>query len=484
MNGAAILVIGDIMLDRFVYGDADRISPEGPVPVLRVNRETLMLGGSGNVLANLRGLGVAASIISVIGEDHEGRTVQQYIEASGASADDLIRVPGRPTSIKTRFLANHQQLLRVDEERTDALPQAAEAALLQVIRTRLPQQKAVILSDYGKGVLSKSVIGAVIELASAHGIPVLVDPKGSDYGRYRGATIVTPNRKELADATGGLPTESDDDIVNAANHLLESSGIGAVIATRSQDGMSVIEREIAPLHLKTKEIEVFDVSGAGDTVIATVAAGLAAGAPLSMAATLANLAGGIVVTKVGTAAIRSQDLTDAILAHDPHTAHQARLCEWDLAREQVERWKARGLKVGFTNGCFDILHAGHVNYLNEARSLCDRLVLGLNHDRSVRLLKGPTRPVNTEIDRATVIGGLGAVDMVVLFGATEPGLDNTACDLIQALQPDIFFKGGDYTIDQIPEARIVQAYGGEVRLMGLTNGLSSSKTIQKLSGAA
>ncbi|HOO50437.1 MAG TPA: D-glycero-beta-D-manno-heptose 1-phosphate adenylyltransferase, partial [Alphaproteobacteria bacterium] len=328
---------------------------------------------------------------------------------------------------------------------------------------------------------------------------VLVDPKGADYSKYKGATLVTPNRKELAEATNNAPTETDNEIVIAAESLIRQSGVKAVIATRSQDGMSIIaqkedgENFERPYHLRTHAREVFDVSGAGDTVIATIAASLATGAALLEAASLANIAGGIVVGKVGTAPIRVQELIDALT--DAHheleitpsgdfsaldRARSAPVCTWQEALEEVDRWRARGLKVGFTNGCFDILHAGHVNYMNKARNHCDRLVLGLNTDQSVRLLKGPARPVNTQDARATVLGALGSVDLVVFFGAEKAGDDSTAKKLIQHLKPDIYFKGADYTLDSIPEVPTVLSYGGEVKLIDLTQGLSTTNIIAKI----
>lgn len=480
MAGSRILVIGDLMLDRFVYGEVTRISPESPVPVLKVTREDKMPGGAGNVLSNLKGLNARATIISLIGQDHDGQLLTNLTESLGEFC--LVETTDRPTITKTRFLATHQHMLRVDEEQTKPLSAETEARLIAAIEAAMPGQQAVVLSDYNKGVLSAPVIKATIAAAKKAGIPVLVDPKGTDYSIYKGADIVTPNRKELAEATHGMATTSDADIEAASRKLISEAGIAAVIATRSQDGMSVIQPDKTPQHLRAQALEVFDVSGAGDTVIATVAAALAAGANLHDAATLANLAGAVVVAKVGTAPIRSEELLRAVSGEGTKAsaAGQAPLCDWDAARDQIRRWQAQGLKVGFTNGCFDILHAGHVHYLNEARGHCDRLVLGLNHDASVRILKGPTRPVNIETDRATVIGGLGAISLVVLFGAEVQGQDNTPCALIDHIRPDLFFKGGDYTVDQLPEAKIVQAYGGEVRLMGLTAGLSTTNTIKKI----
>ncbi|MCB9990073.1 MAG: D-glycero-beta-D-manno-heptose-7-phosphate kinase [Rhodospirillales bacterium] len=482
MKQRAILVVGDIMLDRFVYGDAGRISPEGPVPVLAVKRESQMLGGAGNVLANLHGLGVKPHILSVIGEDDAGRQVRELAASCGADPQGLLVSGAVPTIVKTRYIAAGQQLLRADREKAGAVPDSVHTALLAQAKIIMPHVQALILSDYGKGVLTEDVIAALIGLAKDHNVPVLVDPKKTDYSVYRGASVVTPNRKELAESCTGAATETDEDITAAMRHVLTESGIGAVIATRSQQGMSVLEgADAAPVHLRTTALEVFDVSGAGDTVIATIAAGLAAGANLTEAAMLANYAGGIVVAKVGTAAIRNDELSGALRGHDTVSrTREAPLLDWGDAAQQVRRWQAQGLKVGFTNGCFDILHFGHVTYINRARDLCDRLVLALNHDRSVQILKGPERPLHDERARASVIGALGAVDMVVLFGASEAGRDNTPCALLEQLQPDIYFKGGDYTIDQLPEAKIVGSYGGRVELMNLYEGHSTTSTIEKM----
>ena len=501
MQNCAILAVGDIMLDRYVYGDVHRISPESPVPVLSIKNENLMLGGVGNVLANLAGLGVTVHVLAVTGRDLAGESVRRLVADRGADPQNLVELPDRPTTVKTRFLASHQQLLRTDFEKTEAIASAVEAALLAKAEALLPQVQAVVLSDYGKGLLTPRFIAALIKKAVAKNIPVLVDPKGADYSIYKGAGIVTPNRKELSEATGGRPTKSDAEVVAAAQALMEQAGIGAVVATRSQDGMTIVRRAAKgrgfeePVHLRTEAIEVFDVSGAGDTVIATLAASLAAGADLVAAAAIANVAAGLVVAKVGTAPVRRAELLTTLDRKDldlrPResggmvidTAREAPVCNADEASETVARWKARGLKVGFTNGCFDILHQGHVNYLNRARDRCDRLIIALNSDESVRRLKGAERPVNGESARAAVIGALGAVDMVVLFGS-QKAEDDKPVLLIERLKPDIYFKGGDYTIQQLPEAPVVKAYGGEVSIMPLSEGHSTTATIKKMKGKA
>lgn len=495
-----VAVVGDIMLDEYVYGNVSRISPEAPVPVMAVRRDNAMLGGAGNVLANLRGLDVACATIAVVGQDDAADAVMRLVREKGDAGDGILRVPHRPTTIKTRFVAGNQQLLRCDRETSAAIAPDLERDIEALARRLFADAGAVVLSDYGKGMLTPGLIAALIRLAGERGVPVLVDPKGADYAIYRGATAVTPNRKELAEATGGMPTASDDDIVAAATALIQRTGVDAVIATRSEDGMSIVRRDRPPVHLRTEAVEVFDVSGAGDTVIATIAAMLAAGADLVAAASIANTAGGIVVAKVGTAAIHRRELGEALVHRDLAArpandsagngratvidrTREGMVLRLDEAREQVARWQARGLRVGWTNGCFDILHAGHVGYLNRARDFCDRLIVGLNSDASVRRLKGESRPVNHEAARATVMAGLGAVDLVVPFG-DDPADDDKPVRAVTALKPDILFKGGDYVESQLPEAAAVRAYGGDVRIMPFTEGHSTTSIIGKIQGRA
>ncbi|MGB4107629.1 MAG: D-glycero-beta-D-manno-heptose-7-phosphate kinase [Alphaproteobacteria bacterium] len=484
MEGVPVLVAGDVMLDRFVYGHVERISPESPVPVLSVSREEAMPGGAGNTLANLKGLGAKGMILSVAGEDEDGKTLRRMIREMGCDDSGLLSDGARPTIVKTRYLAGHQQLLRTDHETKLPVSDKVAGELLKRAEGLMKKARALVLSDYGKGLLRRDIIAALIAMAKKENIPVIVDPKGRDFSLYAGADIITPNRKELSGAARGAATETDEDIVRAAKEIIAGCNIGAVIATRSKDGVSVVRKTGEPVHLRgAKDIEVFDVSGAGDSVIATVSAALAAGGKLEQAAELANIAGSIVVTKVGTAPIRGNELIDAVRNDEGVFAYadkKAPLAEWDESAEQLRRWRAKGLKIGFTNGCFDILHAGHVSYLNAARGQCDRLVVGLNRDDSVRLLKGEDRPVHDENARAAVLAALACVDMVVLFGAEKKNDDNTAIELVSLLKPDLYFKGGDYTLDQIPEAAAVAAGGGRVAIMAAVEGQSTTRSIKKI----
>ncbi|KAA5602622.1 D-glycero-beta-D-manno-heptose-7-phosphate kinase [Roseospira marina] len=476
LSDARVLCVGDVMLDRFVHGDVDRVSPEAPIPVLRIRRESVMLGGAGNVARNLVGLGCGVVFLSGAGDDAAGAEVAQLLDQLAGVEVHLATEPGRPTTLKTRFVAGGQQLLRADAETTQPIADATAARLLTAARTALATCGAMILSDYGKSILTDTVTRALIDAATAAGVPVIVDPKGHDYRRYAGATVVTPNRKELSEATGGRATDDDASVEAAARALLDTCGLSAVLATRSQDGMSLVPADGPADHLPTEAREVYDVSGAGDTVVATLAAALAAGAPLSIGARLSNVAAGLVVAKVGTAAIAAADLNTA-LHHQDLARAEDKVQRLERLTETVERWRRHGLRVGFTNGCFDLLHPGHVSLLAQARAACDRLVVGLNSDASVRRLKGPTRPVQGETARATVLASLADVDRVVIFG------EDTPLRLINALKPDVLVKGADYTLDTVVGADVVQAYGGRVLLARLEDGHSTTATLARVSAS-
>jgi D-beta-D-heptose 7-phosphate kinase/D-beta-D-heptose 1-phosphate adenosyltransferase len=469
-----VLCVGDAMLDRFVYGSVERISPEAPIPVLCIERETAMLGGAGNVVRNLVAVGAAPAFVSVVGDDAAGREVTRLVGEHGEIDPCIVVEPERQTTIKTRFFASHQQLLRADRESRSPISEAIRDQLLTRVERLLPKAGVMVLSDYGKGVLSTPIAAELIQRAKKAGKQVIVDPKGTDYSIYAGATVVTPNRKELHEATA-MPVDSDEQVVAAARHLIDTCGFEAVLVTRSQDGMTLLRADGQVNHLPAEAREVFDVSGAGDTVVATLAAALASGATLPEAAHLANVAAGIVVGKVGTAVAYAEELVVALHREDL-TLGEAKIVPVAAAAELVDRWRRKGQKVGFTNGCFDLLHPGHVSILGAAKAACDRLVVGLNSDASVQRLKGPTRPVQSEASRATVLSSLATVDLVVIFG------EDTPLELIRELKPDVLVKGADYTIDKVVGADLVQSWGGRVVLAELVDGQSTTNTIKKMNG--
>jgi len=465
-----VLVVGDVMLDRFVYGDAERLSPEAPVPVLRVTRERSMLGGAGNVVRNLAALQSTPCFVTVVGDDsigHEVKFLCGQLQAQATFIDDT----GGRTALKTRYIAGGQQLLRADDESAEPLNRAEEDQVSTAVRELLVSQEgaigALVLSDYGKGVLTPGLTKALIGLARDFGIPVLVDPKGRDFSRYAGADVITPNRKELAEATGML-TEDDDDVVAAARHIIENCAVERILATRGPKGMTLAGRETAH-HFAAHAREVFDVSGAGDTVIAVTAAAMAAGADLPVAVQLANAAAGVAVAKSGTAVVRPAELAAAV-----DGAAQGAVVSRDEAAGRAAVWRERGLRVGFTNGCFDLLHPGHIALLRQARDECDRLIVGINTDESVTRLKGPSRPVQAEAARAAVLSALALVDLVVSFG------EDTPKELIEALRPDVLVKGADYAIDDVVGATFVQSYGGRVVLAELLDGHSTTGTLDRM----
>jgi D-beta-D-heptose 7-phosphate kinase/D-beta-D-heptose 1-phosphate adenosyltransferase len=469
LRGATVLCIGDAMLDRYVYGDASRISPEAPVPVLRVDREATMLGGAGNVARNIAALGGRAHFITLVGTDSIGQEFSRLASQINSVRPAFVTDATRPTPLKTRFIAGTQQLLRADQEMTISVSGEIEEKIIDAALAAIPACQAVVMSDYGKGVLSARVLEQVIASAQTNGIPTLVDPKGRDYARYRGADLVTPNRKELSEATG-LPTVDDDQVAAAARRVINVCGVGGVLATR---GATLVSGSKEPHYFRAETREVFDVSGAGDTVIAAAALALAAGFDAAESVPLANVAAGIVVGKVGTAVARLEEVTAALHHHDaPGT--DAKLVTWDRAAETIERWRTQGLKIGLTNGCFDLLHPGHVSLLNDARAACDRLVVAINGDASVTRLKGAGRPVQNESARAAVLSGMASVDLVVVFGQDTP------VDLIERLQPDVLVKGSEYSVDQVVGGDIVEAYGGRILLVDLVPGYSTTDTIARM----
>ena len=469
-TGVRVLVAGDAMLDRYLWGEVSRISPEAPVPVVRVLRSTVSLGGACNVAANLAGLGAGAVVLSACGEDESGRLLAERLKAAGITAR-LAGSAGRPTTTKTRVMGASQQLLRLDEEAAGSFGPELEGSLLALFEAELAGLHAVILSDYGKGLFAGDLAPAMIEHCRAANLPVFVDPKGLDFERYRGATCVTPNEAEFRAVAGG-PVRDEAELAERAYGLVDRFDISALLVTRGARGMSLFSAGAEPVHIPTQAMEVFDVSGAGDTVIATLAAGVAAGFDLAAAARLANVAAGIAVGKLGTQPVTRFELSEVLRRRQIGPAHKVRpLAE---ARAAVNAWRAKGERVVFTNGCFDLLHVGHVKLLHEAARLGDKLVVGLNSDASVIRLKGPERPIIPEAERAALLAALECVDLVVIF------TEDTPRALISALLPDVLVKGGDYSRETVVGHELVEAAGGRVALIPLEAGKSTSNLIAKL----
>ena len=472
---ARVLVLGDVMLDRYVSGSASRLSPEAPIPVLCPSTRRATLGGAANVALNVATLGGQATLIGVVGEDPEADELRRLLRSSGVIAQ-LVAVPGRPTTAKTRFMVGHHQLLRLDEETTAAIDAATTGLVLNQLRDALADADVIVVSDYAKGVLSDVVLRGVLAEAQASGCTVIADPKRNDFAAYRGSTVLTPNELEVRQATG-IDAGDDAGAERAGHRALEDADCAAVLITRSAKGLTLVRRDAPALHLPTRAREVADVSGAGDTLVATFAAALGAGAALPQAATLANVSAGISVGKPGTATVSREELLGVL-----HLAELVATKQKIAAREQaVQRaaaWRAQGLRIGFANGCFDLIHPGHVRLLTEARSRCDRLIVALNTDASVKRLKGPTRPLQSEAARATVMASLAPVDMVVLFA------EETPIELIEVLRPDLLVKGADYTINQVVGAELVRSWGGSVLLVELEAGHSTTGTIRRMSPAA
>tara|TARA_Y100001960_G_scaffold328847_1_gene418647 strand:- start:234 stop:1694 length:1461 start_codon:yes stop_codon:yes gene_type:complete len=468
---AKVAVVGDVVLDRYVEGNVERISPEAPIPIFSVRREESMLGAAGNVLRNLSALGASARIWAGIGDDVAGTEVAKMIAEVPNCISSLQTIVGRQTSIKTRFIAAGQQIMRADRETIEDIPRALQDAIVADVARELATSGALLLSDYGKGVLVGEFVERLIKVARENFCPVIVDPKGNDYRRYRGAHVVTPNRQELAFSTN-MPVTSDDETTAACRHLIQVTGVLAVLATRSEQGMTLVSEDNVH-HLPTRAREVFDVSGAGDTVAATVAAALAAGTELPDAARLANTAAGVVVGKAGTAVVYPEEVAAAERESNLMDADSKVLSAMSLV-ERVIGWRRQVRCVGFTNGCFDLLHPGHVSLIREARRSCDRLVVGLNSDTSVKRLKGTDRPVQNERSRAAVLASLADVDAVVVFE------EDTPIDLIRSLKPDVLVKGADYTPQEVVGAEDVKRWGGKVILVDLLDGHSTTETIRRI----
>lgn len=463
-NKTNVLVVGDIMLDRYLYGSTLRISPEAPVPIVRINNNEDRPGGAANVALNIASLSGQATLIGITGDDVESTTLATRLQAMTINCD-FVKQPDLPTITKLRVMSRNQQLIRLDFE--ESLHTLNKVDLMQRIEQQISGHQLLLLSDYGKGTLSD--IPPLIALAKSHNIPVVVDPKGNDYSRYRGATLLTPNMSEFEAVVGAC--DSENQLVEKGQALLTELELSALLITRSEHGMTLLRLDHPELHLPTQAQEVFDVTGAGDTVIATLALAIAANASFSQACALANIAAGIVVGKAGTSTVSEAELLAQIYSGQESgfgvlSAEQLKIA--------VGLAKSRGEKIVMTNGCFDLLHAGHVSYLENAKKLGTRLIVAVNSDDSVTRLKGIGRPVNPVDRRMAVLAGLGAVDWVVDFG------EDTPQQLIANILPNILVKGGDYSVEDIAGGKEVLAAGGEVRVLNFEEGVSTTQIINTI----
>jgi D-beta-D-heptose 7-phosphate kinase/D-beta-D-heptose 1-phosphate adenosyltransferase len=473
-----VLVVGDLICDRYLWGDVERISPEAPVPVLQWQGEAERAGGAANVALNLAALGCEVIVAGVVGRDSAGRWLLRTLERRGVRTDAVIVSSERATIRKLRIVARGQQLLRVDQEDRDPVPGSDARALVAALKPLVRRAAGIICSDYGKGALSPAVLDVLLKRpakrARGRQPRVLVDPMGSDYSRYRGADILTPNEKELAVATVEL---NGADLAVRAERVRRVSRVGAILITRGARGMDLFEfgrGRTGRLHVPAFQAhEVYDVTGAGDTVAAVMGLSAFRGLPLAEAARLATVAAGVVVSQVGTAVVDAETLTR--ITQGSSAASGAKILPRNVVRARVQEARTRGARVVFTNGCFDVLHTGHLHLLQRARALGDVLVVGINHDRTVRRLKGPDRPLVGHKQRAEVLAGLGCVDYVTVF--SEP----TPLRLIKSVKPDVLAKGADYTISEVVGREAVETAGGRVELIPLLPGFSTSALARSLS---
>jgi D-beta-D-heptose 7-phosphate kinase / D-beta-D-heptose 1-phosphate adenosyltransferase len=477
MTRQTVLCVGDLMLDEFVYGEVSRISPEAPAPVIAVQRSETDIGGAGNVARNIASLGARCIFVGLIGEDDAGKALKAALARESLIESVLVCDAGRPTTRKVRFVSEHfsTHMLRADWE--SAAPAAAdiEQKLIDAILPLLPRADIVLLSDYAKGTLTARVLRNVIDAARKLGKRVIVDPKSANLAIYRGATLLKPNAREFAEATRSR-ADSEKSISDAAQDVMQLADCEAVLVTQSERGMTLVPRHGEAIHVPGHPVKVRDVSGAGDTVAAALALALAAGADWETALRMANAAAAVAVSKKGAAVVTSAELRRKILPH-AFLAAEEKIVATDAELDaQLKDWRKQDLRIGFTNGCFDILHPGHVKVLTAARGACDRLIVGLNSDASVKRLKGEGRPVQDQRARAEVLAALEAVDLVVVFE------EDTPIKLITRIEPSVLVKGGDYTREQVVGHEIVEAYGGEVRLVDVLPGFSTTSLVNRARG--
>jgi len=472
-----VLCVGDLMLDEFVYGEVSRISPEAPAPVIAVQRSEINIGGAGNVARNIASLGARCIFVGLVGQDDAGAQLKAELAQEDGIESVLVVDPSRPTTRKVRFVSEHfsTHMLRADWERATPAAGAIEQQLIDAVLPQLDRADIVLLSDYAKGVLTARVIRNIIDAARKHNKRVIVDPKSANFAIYRGATLLTPNRKEFSEATRSR-ADTEQEIASAAQDAIQLADCEAILVTQSERGMTLVPRQGDAIHVPAYPVKVRDVSGAGDTVVAVLAAALAANADWEDALRMASAAAAVAVSKKGTARVTAVELRRKILPHAFLAAEEKIIATSDDLDRHLSNWRRQGLRIGFTNGCFDILHPGHVKVLTAARAACDRLVVGLNSDASVKRLKGDSRPVQDEQARAEVLAALEAVDLIAIFE------EDTPIRLITAVKPSVLVKGGDYTRAQVVGHEIVEAAGGVVMLVDILQGFSTTALVERARG--
>lgn len=477
ISGRTVLCIGDIMLDEFVYGEVSRISPEAPTPVIAAQRSEIHIGGAGNVARNIASLGARCVFVGLVGEDDAGARLKAALADHAGIESALVCDPSRPTTRKVRFVSEHfsTHMLRADWEQAQPASDEVESKLIEAILPQIARADIVLLSDYAKGVLTARVIRHSIDAARKFGKAVIVDPKSLNWAIYRGATLLTPNRREFSETTRSR-ADTPQSIVDASEDVMRLADCEAILVTQGEHGMTLVPRTGAAVHVPAFPVKVRDVSGAGDTVAAALAVSIAAGADWDTALRMASAAAAVAVGKQGTASVSADELRRKILPHAYLAVEEKVVSAPDTLEAQLAEWKGQGLRVGFTNGCFDILHPGHVKVLTAARAACDRLIVGLNSDASVRRLKGADRPVQDERARAEVLAALEAVDLVVIFE------EDTPIDLITRITPSVLVKGGDYTREQVVGHEVVEAAGGTVVLVDILKGFSTSALVHRARG--
>ena len=477
MVGQTVLCVGDLMLDEFVYGEVSRISPEAPAPVIAARRSETSIGGAGNVARNIASLGAKCIFVGLIGEDAAAAELKAALAREPLIESILVTDSARPTTRKVRFVSEHfrTHMLRADWEMTHPAAAEVEQQLIDTILPLIPRSDIVLLSDYAKGVLTARVIRNVIDTARKLGKAVIVDPKSANFAIYRGATLLTPNRKEFAEATRSR-ANSNESIAAVAPDVMQLADCEAILVTQSERGMTLVLRSGETVHVPAFPVKVRDVSGAGDTVAAALAVAHGAGASWEDAIRLASAAAAVAVGKKGTASVTPAELRRQILPHAFLAAEEKIVAHDDELEARLNDWRKQDLRIGFTNGCFDILHPGHVKVLTAARAACDRLIVGLNGDASVKRLKGEGRPVQSERARAEVLAALEAVDLVAIFD------EDTPLKLIEQIKPSVLVKGGDYTREQVVGHDIVEAYGGEVFLVEVLAGFSTTSLVDRARG--